>query len=235
MGPLQADKRNGITVGGDVEIFGNSGMTRLNLDKIRTVDGTVVLNDLTVGEVTTEEGIDFSWSGLVVANDISVERSSFQTIVLPSLQQVDGVFRIFGSPNVDINTIASISMPVIRNISNTFQIIGETSLVNIAMPELVTMNALAGSEISGNINLETIVMPKLEPEPGCSRFPFGFSGNNDESQEGSGPRVCDISGCAPNNLCGGTCEATCPFTDTSSFAPQLCKDLFRMDGQHIAK
>ncbi len=234
MGQLQPDKRNGITVSGDVDILSNSGMTSLNLDKIRTVDGSVYLNDNTVGEVTTEEGISFSWSGLNVANEIHVRRSSFQTIVLPSLQQVDSVF-IVGSINVDMNTIASVSMPVIETFSNTFQIIGETSLVNIAMPELMTMSAQAGSEISGNTNLQTIVMPKLEPIPGSPRFPFAFSGNNDENQQGSGPVVCDISGCALNNVCGTTCEATCPFTNISSVAPQLCNDLFRLDGKHIAK
>jgi hypothetical protein len=113
-------------------------------------------------------------------------------------------------------------MPAIQTISNTFQIIGETSLVNIAMPELVTMSVIVGNEISGNTNLQTIAMPKLLPIPSSPGFPFIFSGNNDENQPGSGPEVCDISGCAPNNLCGGTCEAACPFTDISSVAPQLC-------------
>ncbi len=204
LGKLRSDGV-GLSVGGSVEIVGNTGLVSVNLDKLRSVTQELLLQRN--GALVIDDVYSLSAVNLVQAGNIIVFGGALDSFVLPELTTITGQLTIVGDPNSDsLNSMTQIALPKLETVYTGLQIANEPSLEEISMPALTYAGVTIGNSnfIGNNPKLERLLMPAIATNSPGGAFPI-------QVQENPNLTFCNVAGCAPNNQCGQTCTGECPF------------------------
>ncbi len=214
LGPYSQDGSNSISILGSLIIRSNTGLSSMNLDRVRSVLRNVEIED-NQHRPGIQGGFPFSCAGLTDAFKFEVLTTSIALLSLPRLRSVDAFVVGGSSTTPERNTMAAIETPLLQFITSNLEVYNETSLQSISMPALVNLcdigEGCTGTHgISGNPSLKSVSMPNVDAQGEAGQtvvFPLHFENNGD----GLMGILCTIAGCV-DGLCGSLCTEDCPFT-----------------------